>query len=375
MTSWASTRISELFDAQYPIVQGPFGGGVSTVALATAVSNAGGLGSFGGHHLQPHQLDATVGALAAATGRPFAVNLWVPTADQPRGIDEETFRTGLARLRPWYDALGVDLPEYRPQTLPDFDEQVEVVLERRPRVFSFVFGIPSPRVLAECRRRGIVTVGAATNLDEGRALEAGGVDVVVASGNEAGGHRPSFLRPAEESVATGPLTAQLSSELRVPVIAAGGIADGRGIAAAFALGAEGAQLGTAFLATEQSAAPAVHREVLHTDRARYTMLTHAFSGRHGRGIRNDFLDALATDPADIPPYPQQLWLTAPLRAAGTERANPEVLFLYAGQGAPLLDKAHTDAGELVRFLVTDTDRVFARLADRSSRRRDEAGAR
>ncbi|MEV6597886.1 nitronate monooxygenase [Actinoplanes sp. NPDC051346] len=360
-THWARTRVSELFDTPYPIVQGPFGGGVSTVALAAAVSDAGGLGSFGGHHLPPERLDATLRELAAATGRPFAVNLWVPTEDQPRGIDPETFRAGTARLQPWYDALGLPLPEYQPQALPDFDSQVEVVLERRPRVFSFVFGIPDPKVLAECRRRGIVTVGAATNLDEGRALEAAGVDVVVASGIEAGGHRPSFLRPAPDSVSTGPLTAQLTSVLSVPVIAAGGLADGRGIAAAFALGAEGAQLGTAFLATEQSAAPAVHREMLFSDRARHTTLTRAFSGRHGRGIRNEFLDALA-DASDIPPYPQQLWLTAPLRAAGAERGDPEVLFLYAGQGAPLLRREHTDAGQLLRFLVADTDRVLTNLA-------------
>jgi nitronate monooxygenase len=353
-----------LFNTQYPIVQGPFGGGVSTVALAAAVSNAGGLGSFGAHHLQPDQLDATLSALDAATALPFAVNLWVPTDDQPPGIDEETFNIGMARLRPWYDALGATQPEYSQQALPDFDEQVEVVLARRPRVFSFVFGIPSAKVLRECRRLGIVTVGAATNLDEGRALQAASVDTVVASGIEAGGHRPSFLRPAEESVSTGPLTAQLTRELKVPVIAAGGIADGRGIASAFALGAEGVQVGTAFLATEQSAASEVHRQVLRSDRARYTMLTRAFSGRHGRGVRNDFLDAFA-DTNAIPPYPQQLWLTAPLRAAGTQQANPEVLFLYAGQGAPLLRPEHTDAGQLLRFLVADTSRVLARLAERT----------
>ncbi|NRQ39731.1 nitronate monooxygenase [Nonomuraea sp. NN258] len=363
MTDWTRTRVSGLFGTRYPIVQGPFGGGVSTVALTAAVSAAGGLGSYGGHHLPADELDTTLKNLRAATDQPFAVNLWVPTEGQPTGIDEDTFRAGMARLRPWYDALELPQPDYTPQSLPDFGEQVDVVLEHRPAVFSFVFGLPGPRVLAECRRRGIVTVGAATNLDEGRALADARVDVVVASGVEAGGHRPSFLRPAEESVATGPLTAQLAGTLRVPVIAAGGIADGRGIAAAFALGAEGAQVGTAFLATEQSGALEVHKRELHGDRARYTLLTRAFSGRHGRGIRNAFLDAFADDPfpglGPIPPYPQQLWLTAPLRAAGVD---PEVLFLYAGQGAPLLHPARTDAGDLLRFLAEDTDRVLARLA-------------
>lgn len=360
MSNWAATRVSELFGTRYPLVQGPFGGGVSTVGLAAAVSTAGGLGSFGGHHLHAEELDATLTALREATDGPFAVNLWVPTEGQPTGIDEETFRAGTARLRPWYDRLGLEEPDPEPRELPGFDEQIEVVLERRPPVFSFVFGIPDAAVLAECRRRGIVTVGAATNLDEGRALEAAGVDAVVASGIEAGGHRPSFLRPATESLATGPLTAQLSGTLGIPVIAAGGIADGRGIASALALGAEGAQIGTAFLATDQSAAPPVHKRTLHTDRARHTMLTRAFTGRHARGIRNEFLDALTGD-AGIPPYPQQLWLTAPLRAAAAERSDPEVLFLYAGQGAPLLRPEHTDAADLLRFLVADTDRVLARL--------------
>jgi nitronate monooxygenase len=366
MTAWSTTRFSDLVGLHYPIVQGPFGGGLSTVELTAAVSNAGGLGSFGGNHLQPDELDATIRTLEAASSNPFAVNLWVPIPGQPSGIDEQTFLAGLARLRPWYDALDLPAPEYRPQSLPDFDKQVEVVLERRPRVFSFVFGVPSADILNECRRRGILTVGAATNIDEGRALEAAGVDAVLASGTEAGGHRPSFLRPAEESVATGPLTAMLSAMLRVPVVAAGGIADGRGIASALALGADGAQLGTAFLATEQSAAPAVHRRTLSDPRARYTILTRAFSGRLGRGIRNAFLDALAADDAaDIPPYPQQLWLTAALRAAGARTDNPEVLFLYAGQATPLLHKEHTDAASLVQFLVDDTDRVLAGLSARA----------
>lgn len=360
MADWTETRFTREFGVRYPIVQGPFGGGISRVELTAAVSEAGGLGSFGAHHLHPEDLDATISRLQAATSHPFAVNLWVPLPGEPRTIDRQTHDRQSAALAPWFRRAQLDPPAYRAPTPPDFEAQVEVILKRRPAVFSFVFGTPEPGILAECRRRGIRTVGAATHLDEGLALRDAGVDAVVASGYEAGGHRPAFLRPAEDSIATGPLTAQLSTALDIPVIAAGGIADGRGIASALMLGASAVQVGTAFLATDQSGAPEVHKRMLRSPRAQYTALTTAFSGRLARGIRNEFLDEHAT--ADVPPYPQQLWLTAPIKAAAARSGDPELLALWSGQGAPLLTDRH-DATEVFEHLIADTTRTLESVVD------------
>ena len=362
MAGWTRTAFTRLLGLRYPIVQGPFGGGLSTTELVGAVSSAGGLGSFGANLLQPGELDATITELEQSVDGSFAVNLWIPTKDQPTRIDEGVRRAGLDLLRDWYAELGVADPELSGDPLlPDYDQQVGVLLERRPPVFSFVFGIPSAAVLRECRLRAIVTVGAATNLDEGLALEAAGVDVVVASGIEAGGHRPSFLGRASDSLSTGPLTAQLSYKLGVPVVAAGGIADGRGIASAIALGAAGVQLGTAFLATDESGVPEGHRDALLNERARFTTLTRAISGRLARSVRTEFVDSLAGKDREIPDYPQQLWLTAPLRAHGAAAGNAEVLSLWAGQGASLL-RERTSASVLMERLVEDTGRVLTDLA-------------
>lgn len=354
--SWNETSFTREFGIRYPIVQGPFGGGISRVGLTAAVSNAGGLGSFGAHHLHPAELDSTLAEIQAATDQPFAVNLWLRLPGEPRTMDREVYDARDGSLATWFDRVQLMRPDFRAPTPPHFEAQVEVLLERKPAVFSFVFGVPSVEILDECRRRGIRTVGAATHLDEGVALQNAGVDAVVASGYEAGGHRPAFLRPAEDSVATGPLTAQLADALEIPVIAAGAIANGRGIASALMLGAAGVQVGTAFLATDQSGAPEVHKQALRSPGAKYTALTKAFSGRLARGIRNEFLDAHA-DATDIPIYPQQLWLTAALKVAAAQRGDAEVLALWSGQGAALLTE-HRDATEVFDYLVADTQRVL-----------------
>ena len=210
-------------------MQGPFGGGLSSVELAAAVSNAGGLGSFGAQHLDPAGLEETIAALRASTDRAFNVNLWVSTHDVPEaaydGWDE-----AVARLRPLYDELGVAPPERPPVSAHTFEELVEVVLATRPPVLSFVYGIPGLDVLEACREAGIVTIGTAITVEEAVALDTAGVDAIVVSGFEAGGHRVAFLRAAEDSlVGTLALVPAAVDAVRAPVIAAGGIADRRGV--------------------------------------------------------------------------------------------------------------------------------------------------
>lgn len=352
--NWPNSRVTEMLGIRYPIIQGPFGGGLSSVTLAAAVTRAGGLGSFGAHHLLPGEITALVDELRAATGGPFAVNLWVNTHDVPeQDMTHERYAAAAAALAPVYEASGARPPAFPERFAPTFDVQVEALLAARPPVFSFVFGIPSAEILEACRARGIRTIGTATTPDEARALDNAGVDLIVSSGFEAGGHRGAFLGTAEESlVGTMPLVRIASEEVSAPVIAAGGIVDARGIVAAHALGAEGVQIGTAFLATDESGTTPEHRELLRGgDRRRRTLLTRAFSGRLARGIPNDLTDRLVGADA-IAPHPYQRYLLTPVGQAARGRGDTSVVSLWSGQGAPLVH--HTSAGALMADLVEQT---------------------
>ena len=347
------TEVTRRLGIDVPIVQGPFGGGLSAVDLVVAVSESGGLGSFGVHHLDAAGIRSVAGEIRARTRRPFALNLWIPLhdSDAPQ-LSDEAWRTACQLLRPYFDELGVPMPARPARFAPRFDEQVEALLELAPPVFSFVFGVPSAEVLERCHRAGIVTLGTATTPDEARLLADAGVDMIVATGFEAGGHRVSFLRAPEDCLTgTLSLVPQVVDAVKVPVIAAGGIADGRGIAAAPGLGASAAQIGTAFLACEESNAAPLHREKLFSPDARRTTLTRAFSGRLARSIHNDFIDALRGKESLLPPYPVQNWLTAQFRRQALAAGRTDIISLWSGQGAPLL--RHRRARELMRALVDE----------------------
>ena len=334
----------------FPIIQGPFGGGLSSVRLAATVSNMGGLGSYGAHSLAADAISQVAAELRAQTQHPFALNLWISDHDEGGlDFDEATFERAWRVLEPYYIELGVARPELPARWQHRFDEQVDALLEARPPVFSFVFGVPSSQVLAECRRRGIVTIGAATSIAEGEALDTAGVDLIVASGCEAGGHRPSFLARAEESlVGTFALVPMIADRVQVPVIAAGGIGDARGVRAALALGAQAAQLGTAFLACEESGTSDEHREALHDARARHTVLTRAFSGRLARGLRNRWTDEVGPRVSELPPYPLLSWFVAQLRPAALAAGRTDLVSLWSGQCAPTL--RHRTATSLMTSL-------------------------
>ncbi len=351
---WNDNDVTRRLNLRYPIVQGPFGGGLSSVDLLVAVSEAGGLGSFGVHHLAPQQIRDLDASIRARTRQPYALNLWVSNSD-PGGdaLSAQHFEAGIARFRPYYDELGIAPPPAPHRYGESFDEQIEALLDARPPVFSFVFGIPSADILEQCRRRGIVTIGTVTTIDEAVAMDDAGVDAIVATGFEAGGHRVSFLRSAEDSLTgTFALIPQIVDRVRVPVIAAGGIADGRGIAAAMMLGAQGVQIGTAFLACEESNASAIHRAALFSDQAKYTALTRAFSGRLARGIRNRYLEDMATRSAELLPYPIQSWFTGSFKPAAIAQGRSDLISLWAGQAAPLLK--HHRAAELFDGLLRET---------------------
>lgn len=326
------SELCALLGIEHPIVLGPFGG-LSSVALTAAVSNAGGLGSYGLYGYDGERIRATVAALRETTGRPFGVNIWLPTGDE---VQPNAQHTSFAQaLQPFYDAVGADVPERPERYLPDLDEQLDAIWETAPAVLSVVFGVPSGAVVEEARRRGIRVVGTATTVAEAVALADAGVDAVVATGAEAAGHRVSFLRPAEESlVGTFALVPQVVDAVSVPVIAAGGIADRRGVAAAFALGAFGVQVGTAFLATAESSASDAHRAAIRSTAADETVLTRAMSGRLARGVRNRGVRAIEAS-GTIAPFPMQNWLTGRFRTLAAEQNLGELQSLWLGQAAPL----------------------------------------
>ncbi|WP_217181129.1 nitronate monooxygenase family protein [Streptomyces sp. AC495_CC817] len=321
-----------LFDLEHPIVLGPFGG-LSSVALTAAVSDAGGLGSFGLYGYDADRIRSTIDALRAATPRPFAVNIWLPTGDE---VEPNAQHAIFAQaLQPFYEAVDVDVPGRPDRYLPPVEEQLDAIWEAAPAVLSVVFGVPTAEVVDEAHRRGIRVVGTATTVAEAVALAAAGVDAVVATGAEAAGHRVSFLRPAEDSlVGLFALLPQVVDAVDVPVIAAGGIADRRGVAAAFALGAAGVQVGTAFLATAESAATAAHRDAIRSTPGDETVLTRAMSGRLARGARNRAVRAIEAS-GTIAPFPMQNWLTGRFRAAAGEQGLGELQGLWMGQAAPL----------------------------------------
>jgi nitronate monooxygenase len=359
MNPWTDTSFTRRLGVDYPIVQGPFGRGSSSVRLAAAVSNAGGLGSFGANDLGPEDVFKTAVEIRKLTDKPFSLNLWVSTFDEGGDtLGEATYERVIKILTPYYRQLGVTPPPKPKDIARDFQEQVAALIEACPPVFSFVFGIPPLPILRACREKGIVTIGGATTPDEAVALESAGVDMVVASGFEAAGHRASFLRSAEDSlVGTFSLIPQIADKIHVPVIAAGGIADGRGVAAALTLGADAVQIGTAFLACEESGAHPLHREALFHAEAKDTVLTRAPTGRLARGIVNQFAAEMNSHAADFAPYPAQSWAIGPLRAAALAQGRTDLVNFWAGQSASLL--RYHKAGELFHSLVRQTEEVLA----------------
>ncbi len=358
MSNWTETEITRRLGIRYPIVQGPFGRGGSTALLTAIVSNEGGLGSFGSNDQKPEEITLTAAEIRKLTDQPFGMNLWVSTFD-PGGetLTSETYERVAKLLEPYYRELKIDLPPIPRSKPQNFDDQVAALLEARPAVFSFVFGIPSPEILRTCREKGIVTVGAASTVDEAIACEEVGVDCVAAAGFEAGGHRPSFLKPAEESlVGTFALVPQVADQVKIPVIAAGGIADGRGIAAALTLGADAVQIGTAFLACDESGASDLHRKLLFQEEARNTGLSRAYTGRMARGLYHRFAAEMKIHESQFAKYPAHSWIVAPIRAAALAQGRHDLIALWAGQAAPLC--RHHQASALFASLVKETDKLL-----------------
>ncbi|MGK3965363.1 NAD(P)H-dependent flavin oxidoreductase [Sorangium sp. So ce118] len=341
-------ELSRLLRLRHPIVQAPMAGGITTPELVAEVSGAGALGSIGAAYLAPPQIEALCAAVRARTSAPFAVNLFAPGAPEPSSPE---VAAGVAPVLDAFRAeLGLPRGEDPPAVDGLFEAQLEAVLRCRPAVFSFTFGLLAPKHLRALRAASIVVIGTATTVEEAALLEEAGVDAISAQGAEAGAHRGTFAGAFEDAlVGTMALVPQVVARVRVPVLAAGGIMDGRGVAAALALGAAGAQLGTAFLGCPEAGISPAYRAALRSDAARRTVVTRAFTGRPGRAIRNRFTDAF--EGRTPPPFPEHHRRTLDLRAAAARQGRTDLMLLWAGQGAPLVREM--PARELVETLARE----------------------
>jgi len=324
--------LTDLLGIELPIVQAPMAG-VQGSALAIGVSNAGGLGSLPCALLGLDDIRGEVAAIRARTSRPFNVNFFCHPQPEPDGAREQAW---MAALEPYYRELGVDPPpgEFGPPRLSFDAARADLVEELRLPVVSFHFGLPAPELVARVKQSGATILSSATTVEEARWLEARGVDAVIAQGVEAGGHRGMFLT-SDLTTQTGTLALvpQIVAAVRVPVIAAGGIADAAGVAAALALGAAGVQVGTAYLLCPEAATSAVHRAALAGEAARHTALANVFTGRPARAIVNRLMRDLGALSDLAPAFPLAAAAVAPLRAAAERQGRGDFSSLWCGQNA------------------------------------------
>lgn len=327
---WPSTRLTSLLRIDHPIIQAPMAG-ASTPAMAAAVSNAGGLGSLGCAMMDAAALRKTAEETNALTNRPVNFNFFVHEAPDLSSYDAAPMR---AALQPLYDEFSLGpVPSPAAPASTFSDELLEALLALAPKVVSFHFGLPAPRAIEALKARGTILVGNATSVAEAKALETRGMDAVIAQGMESGGHRGTFLN-AGNDMGTMALVPQIADAISLPVIAAGGIADGRGIAAAFMLGADGAQLGTAFLRAPESMVPEAHKKALAESADNETRVTQLFSGRKARALKNRLTEELRHLEERTAPFPAQRTLTVPLGQAALAKGSGAFHSLWSGQAGP-----------------------------------------
>jgi len=356
MASVAQSPLLDLLGIGLPIIQAPMAG-ISSPAMAAAASNAGALGSLGVAATDAAGARAMIAAARERSAGPLNVNVF---CHRPAKADQQVEAAWIDRFRPQFDALGATPPAALREIYRSFvvdDDMLAMLVVERPRIVSFHFGLPSADRIRALRDAGMVLLGSATSLAEARSAVAAGVDAVVAQGYEAGGHRGVFdTDAADDRLGTMALTRILVRNIDIPVIAAGGIMDGAGIAAALRLGAAAAQLGTAFVGCDESLADAGYRAALFSDAAHHTTVTQVISGRPARCLANRFTQ-LGADIAvrDIPAYPITYDLGKALHAAGKAKGEFGFGAQWAGQGAPLARAM--PAAELVATLAAELDRA------------------
>jgi nitronate monooxygenase len=356
--AWPRTELLELLGVIHPIIQAPMSG-FAGPALVAAVSDAGALGSLACGTLWIHVVKSLVEEVQRASNRPFNVNFFTHPA--PR-IDAYAAGRVRARLSFYYGLLGLGEVPLPSDPLPSFDEErLQLILEMRPRVISFHFGLPPAEMIERVKRVGCLVLSSATTVAEARTLEAQGADAIIAQGAEAGGHRGTFAADDNAGlIGTMALVPQVVDAVRVPVIAAGGIGDGRAIAAAFALGASGVQIGTAFLGCPEAVVSDPYRDALYRARDEDTRLTRIFTGRSARALRNRMIDEMGD--AEVLEFPAQLSLTRDLAQGASRAARTDFMPLWAGQAVPLI--RNLPAATLIETLVAESRERLPRPMNR-----------
>jgi len=350
------------FDIRVPVIQAPMGGGnITTPELVAAVSNSGGLGSLAASYLSGREIEQAIRKTRTLTERPFAVNLFAPGSREPLAGD---VGAQLRLLGPIHDRLGLDPPAMPDRVAALFDEQFEAVVSATIPVVSFTFGLLPPEAMDRLRAQGAFVMGTATTVAEAKMLEAAGAGAVIAQGSEAGAHRGTFEVQAEPPlVGTIALVPQIADAIQLPVIASGGIMDGRGIVAAMALGASAVQMGTAFLTCDECGASAAYKNAILEAADDSTSLTRAFSGRWARGIRNRFMEASRRAGTEPLSYPWQNSLTTPMRAAASRKGETAFLSLFAGQGTRM--SRSMSAADLMRALEREIRETVKDVSSRA----------
>ncbi|MGR9049827.1 NAD(P)H-dependent flavin oxidoreductase [Halobacillus faecis] len=336
----------------HPIIQAGMAGGVTTPALVSSVSNAGGLGNLGAGYMTPEAMVHTLTEIKQFTSRTFGVNIFVP--QYPQATEEEIAYAN-KWLEPYRAELGILQDPAPKQDLSLFEKQIEGLLSEQVPVVSFTFGVPPREVIKDLKKEGVVVIGTATTVDEAIINEEYGMDMVVAQGSEAGGHRGTFSRAFDDSmIGTMSLVPQVVDHVKIPVIAAGGIMDGRGVRASLALGAQAAQLGTAFVTCQESGAKTQHKEAILNTKETDTVVTSVFSGKPARGIRNSFIEKMEKgEGRHLLPYPLQNMLTKEIRKEAASQNRPEYMSLWSGQ-SPRLSTSQS-ASFIVASIVFDLE--------------------
>ncbi|MEL0538500.1 nitronate monooxygenase [Staphylococcus debuckii] len=326
---WSDTKVSEQLGIKYPIIQAGMAGN-TTPELVAHVSESGGLGTIGAGYFSLERLASEIDAVKALTSQPFAVNLFVPNQQRmlPAQVDLMN-----AWLSPYRRALNLEEPVINLSQTQLLEAQIDLLIEKQVPVASFTFGIPDEKLIRKMHNHHIVVMGTATSIAEAAANEKAGMDMIVVQGSEAGGHRGSFLKEKGEYPMVGSISLipQTADAVSIPVIAAGGIMEGRGVLASLILGASGVQMGTAFLTSQESGADVAYKQAILNSTDTSTVLTNAFSGKMARGIRNDFINYLSEFNGEVPGYPIQNQLTSAIRKASTAQHNDKLMSLWSGQ--------------------------------------------
>lgn len=354
-----SNDLTEQLKIQYPIIQAPMAGGITTNELVTAASIHGTLGMIGAGYMTPFKLEKQILEIKQqAISSPVGINVFVP---QRYHADETEIQHAKQLLKGYYQHYDIDEAGIPVILFDDrynqYERQIEVIVRHQVPVCSFTFGIPSKEVIKELKKQGILLIGSATTVEEAREIEEYQLDMVVVQGSEAGGHRSAFLKNERDSlVGLMSLIPQVVDHVNIPVIAAGGIMDGRGLIASLALGAKAVQMGTAFLLTEESGAHPLHKDTIINETESNTRLTAAFSGKLARGIQNEFIRNLVNDESALPPFPIQNQLTQPIRKAGKKASDKEWMSIWSGQSVRLgkLQSVET----LVQGVVDEAIRIL-----------------